>query len=119
MALPDPTTLTVSTVAKTMNKISTGENRSIYRNDDGSIAITVSHNYASKKIRSVVRVDFQKTGADPLFPSQNLTVVGSTYVVLDRPKVGFTNAELVGYLEALADLLKVADYSEKFVTGQN
>lgn len=118
MALPDPTTLTVATVAKTLNRISTGNNQSIYRNDDGSIVLTVSHSYA-KRTRSVVRVDFQKTGADPLFPSQNLTVTGATYVVLDRPKVGFTNAELVGYLEALADLLKVTDYSEKFVTGQN
>lgn len=118
MSLPEPTTLTVSGVAKTLNRISTGDNRSIYRNSDGSITLTASHSYA-KRNRSVVRVDFQKTGADPLFPAQNLTVLGSTYVVLDRPKIGFTNAELVGYLEALADLLKVVDYSEKFVEGQN
>jgi len=118
LALNDPTTLTVSGVAKTLNRVSTGDNRSIYKNDDGSLMITVSHAY-NKRTRSVVRVDFQKTGADPLFPAQNLTVIGQTYVVLDRPKVGFTNAELVGYLEALADLLKVTDYAEKFVTGQN
>lgn len=118
MALNDPTTLTVSTVAKTLNRISTGENKSVYRNDDGTIELVVSHAY-NKRTRSVVRVDFSKTGADPLYPAQNLTVTGQTYVVLDRPKVGFTNAELVGYLEALADLLKVADYAEKFVTGQS
>lgn len=94
MALTDPQVITVATVAQTLNKVATPTPTStLYRKDDGSLELLVSHQVTAKRTRSVARANSAKISADPL-TTVNLRATASLYFVVDRLNVGFTNTEL-------------------------
>jgi hypothetical protein len=118
MALADPTSLTIATVATPFARLSTEENKSVYKDATGNWKLTVSHLY-NKRTRRSFRLDYTKTGANPLFPSQNETFSMSAYMVVDVPPVGFTATEQQNIVKAVADFLAVAANIDKFNQGQN
>lgn len=100
MAFADPQSLTINTVANSLPRVSTDKNASTYSKDDGNVKLTVSSAYG-KRTRRTARVDFRKTAADPLFPSQNAPYSMSTYIVADVPVTGFTITEQKQIIDAL------------------
>lgn len=109
----DPQSITVASVAKSLPAVARNGNDSQYRMDDGSYKLTVSHQYKAERNRFSVRIDAQKIAADPLTSANNRLYTASTYLVIDGPTVGYTNAELKDLAVALsswatsANLLKV------------
>lgn len=100
MAFADPQSLTINTVANSLPRVSVDKNASTYSKDDGNVKLTVSSAYG-KRTRRTARVDFRKTAADPLFPSQNAPYSMSTYIVADVPVTGFTITEQKQIIDAL------------------
>lgn len=104
MALADPQSIKINGTTSSLPRVSTGDFQSIYESADGTIKMSLSTVAKSRK-RQVVRVDVSKITEDPFIPAQNVEVSMSTYLVFDRPLVGYSNEEAKkvydGFIEAL------------------
>jgi hypothetical protein len=89
----DPLTVTINSVAKTLARVSTNGQSSIYQTSDGLFKLTISHQVSKDRVRSVVRIDQKKIATDPLTSEQDWATL-TDYHVKDRPIVGFTTAEV-------------------------
>jgi len=109
----DPQSVTVNAVAQSLPATSRKDDSSVYTKDDGSYKLTVGHRYLKERNRFTVRLDATKIAADPLTSSNNRIYSTSVYIVMDKPTVGYTNAEVKDIALALAawstsvNLLKV------------
>jgi len=92
LAFSDPQTVTINAVAKTLNRVSTGENKSQYSLDTGDYKLLVAHQYGNR-MRRTVRLDIRKLSADPLISAQNVERSMSIYTVFDLPVQGWTVAQ--------------------------
>lgn len=121
MAFSDPQSISVATVAKTLPRISTGVNSSVYTSPDGAIKFTISHQYGKTRTRRSVRIDFAKISADPLITNVNTKYGMSTYFVTDIPLTGFSVKEQTDNLLALAKWLEdlAAANAAKYLGGEN
>lgn len=104
MSYSDPQTITINAVATTLPRVSSGVNSGVFSKDDGNVKLTVSHAYG-KRARRTIRVDFRKVAADPLSTGYNKEYSMSTYIVVDQPTVGFSNAEVKQIVDALTGYL--------------
>lgn len=91
--LTDPQTITINSVPYTLNRVSTGDLRSIYQTADGNRKLTVSHQFSKGRVRRMVRLDTRAIVADPLSAVNDYEDLG-IYVVIDEPEVGFTDTEI-------------------------
>jgi hypothetical protein len=114
MALSDPQTVTVSTIAKSMPRVVGATlNEGAFMTADGEVKMTVRHD-TSRRTRHIVKLQKSLIVADPLFPSQNQTISYSCAITLDHPKNGVVAADVVALANALvawatgANLTKVA-----------
>lgn len=96
MALTDPISLTLNSVATSLPKTSVGENKSVYTKDDGLVKVTVQHQEVGKngsaRTRRVIRLDTTDIAADPLMAGVNREVPFEAYLVIVDPRVGLTLA---------------------------
>lgn len=92
MALTDPQSVTLNSVANSLPKISVGDMKSIYQKDDGSVKLTVQHNVGKTSTRRVVRLDTTTVVADPYLPDVNRVVPFSAYLVIASPNLGMSLA---------------------------
>jgi hypothetical protein len=99
----DPTTINTGQTntlsggaAKSLARIRTDGYMSEYQTSDGLYGLKITHQRGSR-LRSEVRLDFFTTYTDPSTGLTN-TVSSSAYVVLNRPKAGFTPTQLTDIL---------------------
>lgn len=100
MSLATPQTVTIDATVTDCNRIEDDKLRSLYRAADGNTSITVSHLESKNRFRRMVRIDRRVVAADPL-TAQNAYQTCSVYLVIDEPSVGFTDAQLEGYVGVL------------------
>jgi len=108
---PDPQSVTINAVPQSLPRVDVGSLRSIYRKDDGTYKLTISHT-EGKRYRHSVRLDAEKIALDAL-TAENMEVSMSAYLVIDMPNAGYTATEakdialgLTTWLSS-ANLLKV------------
>lgn len=104
MSFADPQSITINAVANSLPRISSGLNSGIFSKDDGTVKMTVSHAYG-KRTRRTIRIDHQKVAPDPFLASTNTKYSMSTYIVVDVPLVGYTNAEMKQIIDGLTAYL--------------
>lgn len=104
MGFSDPQSVTINSVAQTLNRTLSGPTSSGFTKDDGNVKLVVSH-ASGKRIRHQVRLDHRKIAADPLLTQQNLEYSCSAYLVFDVPKIGYTVAEGKQIVDALTAYL--------------
>jgi hypothetical protein len=118
MALADPQTVTVNTVAKTLNLVQNDGLLSVYKTDDDTFFFKVSHQDSNQRTRRMVRLDMNKIAADPL-TAENQKASAGVYVVIDEPSNGvFTDTEL-GYLAAALVAWLTSTNVGKVLSGQH
>lgn len=93
MAFPDPQTVTVNAVPKTLNRVSTDPTKSIYATSDGNTKLTISHQVSKDRTRHMARLDQRVVAADPLSAENAFQNLG-VYVVIDEPNFGFADADI-------------------------
>jgi hypothetical protein len=120
MAFSDPQTVTINTVAQTLARTSTGLDRSVYTKDDQTVKLTVSQTSGRRKSHQL-RLDFQKTAADPLISAQNIIYSMSVRLVVDRPLTGFTVAEAKQIVDAFSAYMTASSGANvtKLLGGEN
>jgi len=104
MALTDPQTITVNTVAKTLARIKSDGYRSEYSASDEEFKMTVSHQENQSRTRRMVRIDQRKVAADPLSSVNEYKNLG-VYLVIDEPEFGFDDTEIDYVVQAIAAYL--------------
>lgn len=112
----DPTTITISTVATPLPRVSVGEMKAGYRSADGALSLTISHT-ANNRERSVIKLTRNKVGTDPLDASKGKNYTTSWYLVNDSPLngAGFTDAELEADAKGLLALITSTGFLAKFL----
>lgn len=120
MALADPQSVTISTVAIPLPRVSVGDNRSAYVAADGNTRMSVTSQYG-KRTRRTVRLDVSKLTPDPFIAAQNVSVSMSSYMVIDAPKVGYTNTEQKAVIDGFIAALQATSGAllTKILGGEN
>lgn len=108
MAFTDPQTITIDTVAQTLNRVKSDGYQSIYSKDDESVKLTISHQESKGRTRRMARVDKRVVAADPLTSENEYKSLG-VYVVLDEPEYGFSDNDIDDVVQALAAWLTSAN----------
>jgi hypothetical protein len=101
---PDPQSVTIDAVAQSLPRVGVNNNGATYLKDDGAVKLTIDHRY-SERVRRTVRLDFKKVAEDPFQTGVNNEYGLSAYLVINTPKVGFTNTEVKNVVDALAAYL--------------
>lgn len=104
MAFADPQTVTISSVANTLPRVSSGVNSGAFFKDDGNVQLFVSHQYG-KRNRRTIRLVHSKIAADPLISAANIKHSMTAYLVVDTPVTGYTVAEAKAIVDALTGYL--------------
>jgi hypothetical protein len=109
MALSDPLSITLNSVAVSLPKTSMVESRSSYTKDDGTVKVTASHQDIGKnnnaRTRTVIRLDTVDIAADPLVAGINREAAFEAYLIINRPKVGITLAAQKDKVKGLLTLI--------------
>ena len=103
MAFADPQSVTINAVANSLPRVSSDKNAGSFQKDDGTVKLTVSHSYGARN-RRTIRIDHRKIAPD-VFTSDNREYSMSTYVVVDAPVTGYTNAEIKQIVDGLTAYL--------------
>lgn len=121
MAYTDPQTITIDS-AVSLPRTSSGVNTGGFSANDGTVGLTVSHQYG-KRVRRVARVDTSKIAPDPLISSTNIKHSMSAYLVVDMPSTGYTAAEAKKVIDGLAAWLAAgtgaANNTTRLLGGEN
>jgi hypothetical protein len=104
MAFADPQSVTINSVAQSLPRVSSGTNSGVFRKDDATVEMTVSHTYG-KRSRRALRVTHRKVSTDPLIPTVNAPYSMSVTLVVDAPNVGYTVAEAKQIVDAVTAYL--------------
>lgn len=103
MAFSDPQTVTVATVAQTLNRtpVLDGVAQGSFVKDDQSYKLEITQ---SKKGRTshIVRLSARKIAADPLASANNVEYQMSVTLSVNAPNVGYTATEQKDLIAALA-----------------
>lgn len=120
MSYTDPQSVTINAVANSLPRISNGVNSGTFQKDDGTVGLSVAHQYG-KRTRRTIRLNFSKVAADPLISAQNIKYSMSTYLVVDTPVTGFTVAEAKQIVDALTLYLTAGSGSKvtQLLGGEN
>lgn len=104
MSFADPQSVTINAVANSLPRTSSGVNNGIFTKDDGTVQLTVSHQYG-KRTRRTIRLAHSKIAPNPLVSTQNVGRNMTAYVVVDTPTDGYTLAEAKQIVDALTAYL--------------
>jgi peroxiredoxin family protein len=123
MALTDPQKFKeVAGTEVTAPRVSSGNFSSVYETSDGLNVLRISTSEStSNRKRHLVRIDVSKLATNPYEETKKQDISMSAYVVIDRPKAGFTTAEAKKLVEGLVGLLSATSYSltEKVIGGES
>jgi hypothetical protein len=94
--LPDPITVTINSVAKTLNRVKQGNMSATYMSQDELWTLDVSHQYSGKnnsRLRSLIRLTQKKIVTNPLDSTNDYDTLVDQRVI-ERPVFGFSQTEL-------------------------
>lgn len=108
MSLATPQVVTINAVATDYHRVSSENSSSTYKSADGAYSLRVSHQETKTRFRRMARLDVRIVAADPL-TAENSYQTASVYFVVDEPIVGFTDAQITYYIDALKAWLSAAN----------
>jgi hypothetical protein len=102
----DPMSITVNAVAQTLNRVSTGANRALFRKDDGLYRAEIAHSYGRTHAQRIIRLDRTTLVGDPFTTGNFLNADEAVWLVTKTPTGGLvtntTQKQLVdGFLAYL------------------
>ncbi len=115
----DPQSVTVNAVAQVMPRQGTAAPDRIgtFASADGNFTFDIRQNKTANRFRREVRLTQRKVAADPI-TALNKEVSTSVMLVVDEPRVGFSDTEL-GYLTAALTTWFGTTQRDKLLGGEN
>lgn len=109
MSFSDPLKVKVDgSTEKELSRISVGDLKSVYANEDSSIQAVIS-TIVGRRRRHTGRLNLSKVAPSLLNPAQNEEQSCSAYLVVDAPRSGYSNEELRKLVEGLKTLFTEAN----------
>jgi hypothetical protein len=102
--LADPQVLTVDSVAKSMPRISTEAQQSLYSTADEEVKMRISHQESKGRTRHMIRADLRVIAANPLTSVNEYKTLG-VYLVVDEPEYGFSDDAIKDLIAGMTDWL--------------
>lgn len=93
MALADPQSVTIATVAKSMARVLVNGTAATYANADETWKLMISHSTSKGRTRSMVKLVQRKVVTNPLDSTEQDYDELILHFVLDRPQYGFSIQE--------------------------
>lgn len=118
--LSDPQSLTISGSAVSLARTATLPTGSVYSTPDSTTQFDITHT-KGRRNRHQVRIKSDKIAADPLLASTNRRLSASVWMTVDVPPEGYTVAEQVALIAALAAWLTASTNANatKVVGGES
>lgn len=108
----DPQEVTISGSTVSLPRVRNGELSSDYANVDATVALSLKQERSGKgRLRSPIRFSKTKVAADPL-TSVNSEIGLAITMVIDRPRSGFTLAEVQALVTAFKTWLTDAHVAQ-------
>lgn len=106
MAYADPQSITITGTAYSLPRVPSEDQNRIgkFSGNDGNTVVTVHQNSTNSRFRREFRLTSRKVAADPI-TAQNKELSASCVVVIDEPRYGFTDAELIALYTAITSSL--------------
>lgn len=117
MALADPQSVTINSVAQSLPRTGMSADTGSFTKSDGTLKFEVSHQNASR-FRHMVKLTNRAVVSDPLVPSQNINVNYGVHLVVDLPRNGVSVADAANLAAGLAAWCTVANIT-KVITGES
>lgn len=114
----DPQSITVNGVAKTLPRVSIGNNEATYRSADDVWQMRIAHTTSKGRKRRMVEIRETIIAADPL-TAENTSQYARTYIVIDEPAFGFSDTTLKYDLNALRDWAGAGTNADKLLGGES
>lgn len=102
--LSDPQSVTINSVAVSLALVKDEESQRTYQNSDGSFQLLTKQNVTTGRFRREARIVKNAVITDPI---SGLSSNGSAsvYIVIDEPKVGFSDTELKQVIDGLKSFM--------------
>lgn len=113
----DPQSVTINTVAKSLARTGASLNAGRFATPEQDIVLSVNQS-SGRRVQHRVRLDNSKIVTDPLASDRNLPVSMSCYIVVDMPVTGYSGAEAIQQVKALADWLKASTNADKLIGNE-
>lgn len=117
MSFTDPQSVTIDGVAHSMPRVSSETSKSLYSEATEALKMTISHQEAKDRTRSMVRLDMRVVAADPLTAVNVYQTVG-VYLVVDKPEFGFTIDNIDDIIQGFKTWLSTANVT-KILGGEH
>ena len=120
MAFADPQAIKIGGTTHTLPRVFTEGRKAEYTKDDGTVSLKIE-TAKNRRNRQTYRADTSKITTNPFDTSQNVEVSMSAYLVVDRPLVGYTNAEALDVVKGLLEALTEGTYADvvKLLAGES
>lgn len=96
----DPQSVTINGVAISLPRTGGSGGVGSFQSADRTVGLTIKQNVTPKRFRAEARITQGKVAADPI-SAINSEVSTSVYLVIDRPRWGFSDAEIDYLKDAL------------------
>lgn len=118
--LSDPQSVTISGSAVSLPRTAVTPTGAAYTSPDSTVAFDILHT-KGRRNRHQVRIKSDKIAADPLLTATNRRLSASVWLTVDVPPEGFTVAEQVALISALAAWLTASTNANatKVVGGES
>jgi len=110
MALTDPQSITIGATTYSLPRTNSVGRLAEYTDVTGLAKLSANH-AVGKRVRDNLRVDLTKIAADPFEPATNDQFSMSAYIVIDTPRVGFTQTEKLDVVKGLTNLYSASTYA--------
>jgi hypothetical protein len=111
--LSDPQAVTVNGAAKSLPLTKAEVNSRSYTTAEGDLVLLTRQQVTKDRFRREVRLTPTIVATDPLSSEQDYQSA-SVYLVIDEPRVGFTDVQLGYYVEALKTWLSSGNQAKLF-----
>jgi hypothetical protein len=120
MSFGDPQSITIDADTISLPRTGSGDGTGEFTSADGTVRLSVGTTNG-KRNRHTIRVDHSKIAADPFASGVNTSYSMSTYIVVDAPLVGYTQAELLDVVNGFLSFLTASSSANvtKLLGGEN
>jgi hypothetical protein len=118
--LADPQSVTLTAGAVSLPRVTNIDaNTTQFTSADGALTMSVRQTVSKDRFRREIRLAPNKIAADPI-SAVNKAVSASIYLVIDEPRYGFSDAELLDHVTGLVTWLSASTYANttKVIGGQ-
>lgn len=99
--------------AGTLPRVETDDLRAAYISNDENTRFDISHNDTKVRVRSLGKITIRKVAPDPV-SAVNQSIEASLQFVIDRPKFGFSLADLEAERVRFIAWLTTANFAKLF-----